>query len=397
VIALLIKLVLFALLSVRYATAAGADATVLIPLAALALSLVPTVTRRPWPPSVDLLFCLGVAILAIRLPFAAPYAPLFFYDFFPPLVDRWQRPPDALPPISFGHAVGPYAVVLLAIPWFVHPDAVDILHAVVASVLGVFVVRLRVYRDRMHRMRDHYAEDTMTLEQRLRTARMEDEKNRHMARLDERNRISRRLHDVTGHTLSSALLQIGALEIINRDPALDPPLQKLHETLDWGMTEIRNAVHEVFADSLDIEAELQTTLDRAEGFRTKLTCMLQGHMPVQMKIDLLSVAREAITNAIKHSSGDRIDVTLIERAPIVTLDVRDNGHGPENLDVARDEEDVTRAALERSGIGFKNMADLTERHHGHLHLNRSDAWGFGVHVVFMLPGTATADKERPKP
>lgn len=36
--------------------------------------------------------------------------------------------------------------------------------------------------------------------------------------VEERNRIARDIHDNVGHLLSSAILQIGALEMINQEP-----------------------------------------------------------------------------------------------------------------------------------------------------------------------------------
>lgn len=38
-----------------------------------------------------------------------------------------------------------------------------------------------------------------------------------LATLNERNRIAREIHDNVGHLLSRSLLQVGALQVVNRD------------------------------------------------------------------------------------------------------------------------------------------------------------------------------------
>ncbi len=49
--------------------------------------------------------------------------------------------------------------------------------------------------------------------------------------VEERNRIARDIHDNVGHLLSSAILQIGALEMINQEPKLKEPLENLSATV----------------------------------------------------------------------------------------------------------------------------------------------------------------------
>lgn len=57
--------------------------------------------------------------------------------------------------------------------------------------------------------------------------------------VEERNRIARDIHDNVGHLLSSAILQIGALEMINQEPKLKEPLENLSATVHTGMDRIR--------------------------------------------------------------------------------------------------------------------------------------------------------------
>lgn len=68
--------------------------------------------------------------------------------------------------------------------------------------------------------------------------------------VEERNRIARDIHDNVGHLLSSAILQIGALEMINQEPKLKEPLENLSATVHTGMDRIRQSVHDLHETSI---------------------------------------------------------------------------------------------------------------------------------------------------
>jgi signal transduction histidine kinase len=42
---------------------------------------------------------------------------------------------------------------------------------------------------------------------------------------------------------------------------------------------------------------------------------------------LYRIAQEAVNNALKHSRGKRIEISLLERNGVITLKVFDNGNG----------------------------------------------------------------------
>ena len=67
-----------------------------------------------------------------------------------------------------------------------------------------------------------------------------DQNNRiENAILSERNRISRDIHDGLGHLTSRAILQLGAMMVVEKDPVKKDALNEIKNTLSEGMTEVR--------------------------------------------------------------------------------------------------------------------------------------------------------------
>ena len=81
------------------------------------------------------------------------------------------------------------------------------------------------------RQRDATKELADILSNKNRHLLVQQEQEIRIAILDERNRIAREIHDHVGHLLSSALLQIGAIQAIQKEDKLKEPLQNLRDTL----------------------------------------------------------------------------------------------------------------------------------------------------------------------
>ena len=166
------------------------------------------------------------------------------------------------------------------------------------------------------------------------------------ATLSERNRIAREIHDNVGHMLTRSILQLGAVRVINRDETVDAALGGLKETLDNAMNSIRESVHDLHDESVDLAGALSGILSEVNSFSTKLDVDLEydegedlkehgtgqfrrseGRVPREIKYAFIAIAREAVNNSIKHSNGDEISVSVREHPGYWRLEVADNGHG----------------------------------------------------------------------
>ena len=122
-------------------------------------------------------------------------------------------------------------------------------------------------------LRDEIAGKNRQLgEQNLRLAQAQDNEI-HLATLKERNRIAREIHDNVGHMLTRSLLQSGALIVINKDEQLREPLESLKSTLDSAMTSIRESVHDLHDDSIDLKKVIEDSISSVDSrFTVMLDC-----------------------------------------------------------------------------------------------------------------------------
>ncbi len=227
--------------------------------------------------------------------------------------------------------------------------------------------------ERFHTLRDELAGKNEMLASQ--NARLTEAQNTevHLATLRERNRIAREIHDNVGHMLTRSLLQSGALIVANRDENLKEPLEELRNTLDQAMTSIRESVHDLHDESIDLQAVLQEILRTAEHrFETKLSYNVEGAMPSPIKLCIAGVAKEAVSNAVRHSNGTSLTVVVGEKPGVYELEVRDNGNS-------------AGAGFNPAsgGIGLANMRERTEQVQGRIMFDTGTD-GFVVTVAIPM-------------
>ncbi|MBP5580904.1 MAG: sensor histidine kinase, partial [Ruminococcus sp.] len=214
-------------------------------------------------------------------------------------------------------------------------------------------------------LRDEIAGKNRQLgEQNLRLAQAQDNEI-HLATLKERNRIAREIHDNVGHMLTRSLLQAGALLVINKDDELREPLESLKSTLDSAMTSIRESVHDLHDDSIDLKKVIEESISTVDSrFTVTLDCDVSEYMAGNVKLCMIGVVKEGLSNAVKHSTGDRISIIVREHPGFYQLMLEDNGSCSE---------------IKESGIGLKNMRDRVEALKGRISLTPSQE-GFKIFV-----------------
>lgn len=197
--------------------------------------------------------------------------------------------------------------------------------------------------EKLTQLRDEVAGKNRQLsEQNMRLAQAQDNEI-HLATMKERNRIAREIHDNVGHMLTRSLLQSGAILVINKDEQLREPLESLRSTLDSAMTSIRESVHDLHDDSIDLKKVIEESISTVDSrFTVSLDCDVTGNMPGNVKLCIIGVVKEGLSNAVKHSNGDRIFIVIREHPAFYQLMLEDNGSCSE---------------IKESGIGLKNMQD----------------------------------------
>ena len=178
-------------------------------------------------------------------------------------------------------------------------------------------------------MRDDNFEQKSKLKEQNKTLMDTYDNEVHIAKLQERSRIARDIHDNIGHALSRALLQTGALQSINQDVQLQSHLDGLQTTLTDSMNSIRNSIHDLKDEGVDLASAIKDILQGSRA-TSHLNYDLTEPIPNHVKHCFLIILKEAITNTNKHSNATKIDVTVAEHPALFQLLVVDNGTIPPN-------------------------------------------------------------------
>ncbi len=149
-----------------------------------------------------------------------------------------------------------------------------------------------------------------------------------MATLAERERISRDLHDLLGHTLSVIALKSElASRIADTDPqrAADE-IRDVERISRDALSEVRAAVEGY--RSLGFSGELRNAARALESVGVKLEAALaEVKMPARLEAVMALALRECVTNVVRHAHARTCHVSLTFEDNVVVLRVRDDGAG----------------------------------------------------------------------
>lgn len=203
------------------------------------------------------------------------------------------------------------------------------------------------------------------------------------AQEEERQRLSRELHDEAGQALTALKI---SLELIQNDlPARYRPLHhRLSEAIaltDTTMEHIRLLAQNLRPPVLDEVGINLTLADLCREFarRTQMIIQYSGielSLPNPLGICLYRILQEALTNAAKHGHARRILVTLSRGADMVSLSVEDNGIGlgKRTIDLENDR---------TMGIGLLGIRERLEVLGGRLEIESRP--GLGTCLIACIP------------
>src|ERR1051326_5614042 len=152
----------------------------------------------------------------------------------------------------------------------------------------------------------------------------------------EQQRIGRDLHDGLGQHLTGISFMSEMLEDRLTTKALPEAAlaAKVTARIKEAVTQTRDLAKGLFPVELKthgIVAALQKLALNTEKL-FKIGCRFNGETSLQIRRESVSrhlyrIAQEAVFNAVKHSRGKRINISLTERDGRITLTVKDNGVG----------------------------------------------------------------------
>lgn len=154
------------------------------------------------------------------------------------------------------------------------------------------------------------------------------EEVRALATTAERERISRDLHDLLGHTLTLVAVKAElAAKLVSRDAnAAEREMQSVAAAAREALAEVRTAVVGMKGASLTTELERARTALTAANIQAEISAAATDGYPGQEAV-LAMALREAITNVIRHAGATRCQIRVAPSPVALTLSVVDDGKG----------------------------------------------------------------------
>lgn len=239
--------------------------------------------------------------------------------------------------------------------------------------LGLCLAFLLVYRtthyvsleERYKKTRDDSTELNLLLKQKNQGLLDKQDYEIYTATLRERNRIAREIHDNVGHMLSRSILMIGAMKAIHTDSSLKEPLTQLDETLNAAMTSIRNSVHDLHNDSVNLKETMEGLIATFSFCDIQMDYDMSFDIPRNIKYSFISITREALNNIIKHSNASHVHIVVREHPGLYQLIIEDNGQ--------------SAAPSTDGGLGLLNMKDRIEALDGTIQIKTTK--GFCIFIT----------------
>lgn len=220
--------------------------------------------------------------------------------------------------------------------WFQFP--VQLLRAVLAVIVTISVIRF---------MRSFDTEVNRELAS-LQKARLQEAQGREMLRGEllqrvvtaqeaERMRVARELHDETGQTLTAIGMGLRGLSdsLVKNPDSSRSILERLENLVANSLTELQRMIGNLrptHLDDLGLPAALRWYLgdigQRTNDLEIKFSFTGDACTLAQpVAIAIYRIVQEAITNVIKHSRANLVEVVLDYHPDQTKIEVRDNGVG----------------------------------------------------------------------
>lgn len=161
---------------------------------------------------------------------------------------------------------------------------------------------------------------------RLRLAQDEIE---HLAKVAERERIARDLHDVLGHTLSLVILKSElATKLADRDPErAREEIRDVERIAREALAEVRAAVTGYRAGGLQSEIQHARSTLATAGVAFECDVHSKTPIPPSHEAVLCLALREAVTNIVRHAGAHKARLSMRVTETSCAMTITDDGRG----------------------------------------------------------------------
>lgn len=192
------------------------------------------------------------------------------------------------------------------------------------------------------------------------------------ARVNERTRISRELHDLLGHQLTALTLNLEVAGHLAEGQALDH-VKRSHTLAKLLLGNVREVVSQLReTGAIDLAAALRPLTENVPSLDIQLEIEdpLNVEDPQRAHV-LLRCTQEIITNAVRHAGARHLWIKVYREAPDrVVVEARDDGVGADMVNV---------------GNGLRGMRERLQQCGGQLQVETRPGEGFRLRAT--VPAT----------
>jgi len=210
-------------------------------------------------------------------------------------------------------------------------------------------------------------------------------------REEERSRVAREIHDELGQALTALKMDVHwlGLRLATDHQVLLDKIKSMSALIDTTVQAVRRISSELrpgLLDDLGLTAAIEW---QAHEFcrRAGLQCEIKSEpediiLDQTRSIALFRIFQEALTNIARHAQATRVEIRLKKNTHCLEMEVRDNGLG------------IADEQLAASGsFGILGIRERVYSLGGELRISGLDEQGTTVHVILPLPGEENLDDQ----
>jgi signal transduction histidine kinase len=192
------------------------------------------------------------------------------------------------------------------------------------------------------------------------------------ARMGERLRIARDLHDVMGHSLTSLTIHLDVASRLTTGPAAEH-LSCARTVSSELLEQVRTVVARFRVPPIDLRTALQSLANSVKGLEVRVVLPDDLAVLDPARADtILRCAQEAITNTLRHARARQLVIEVEERGGGVVVMARDDGRGGQFT----------------IGNGLSGMRERFEMFGGSLSIASEEGEGFSIRGSIPRVGVA---------
>jgi two-component system NarL family sensor kinase len=203
---------------------------------------------------------------------------------------------------------------------------------------------------------------------------------------EERRKIARDLHDVTGQTLAALKMAVAELERrLGHNLNTTSVLRDIDALAEQALQEIRTTsylLHPPLLDEIGFRAAAEWYVEgfaKRSGITAKLDLAKEGErLPIEIETALFRILQESLTNVHRYSGSSEVVIRFQCQADTAILEVADRGCGISAELLKR-----LKEGFSGTGVGLPGMHERMQELNGKLEI-KSDNSGTSLRAIVPL-------------